>query len=152
MSIKETSNKASLLFKTPMSNNITGIGVLAVRLGIAFVFLWASSGKLMDPAMFGQTLQKMAGMDPVMAVSMATLIGSLELISGILILVGIMTRPAAAFQIIVLVAAMIMFGLDFTQGPAIWKDPALLGAVILLILYGAGKFSVDYKIGKILSS
>ncbi|WP_420544453.1 hypothetical protein [Nitrosopumilus sp.] len=50
-----------------------------------------------------------------------------------------------------MVAAMIMFGFDFTKGPAIWKDPALLGAVIMLILYGAGKFSIDYKIGKILN-
>ena len=143
-------NKAGLIFATPTSSNVASIGVLTVRIGIAFGFFWASSGKLMDPAMFGETLQKMAGMDPAMAVSMATLIGSLELISGILILFGIITRPAAAFQITVLVAALIMFGFDFTKGPAIWKDPAMLGAVIMLILYGAGRFSIDYKIAKLI--
>ena len=127
MAIEEPSNKSNLVFKTPASKNIASIGVLAIRIGVAFSFLWASSGKLMDPAMFGQTLQKMAGMDPATAVSMATLIGSLELISGILILVGIITRPAAAFQIIILIAAMVMFGFDFTKGPAIWKESCDVG-------------------------
>jgi len=44
--------------------------------------------------------------------------------------------------------AQVMFGFDFTAGPAIWKDPTLLGVAILLLLYGSGKFSLDYRISK----
>jgi len=41
-----------------------------------------------------------------------------------------------------------MFGLDFTQGPGIWKDPALIGVAIMLVLNGSGKFGIDYLISK----
>jgi len=76
------------------------------------------------------------------------MIGSAELLSGILVLIGFLTRPAAIFQIIILISSMVMFGFDFTAGPAIWKDPALLGVAIMLLLYGSGKFGLDYRISK----
>jgi len=34
------------------------------------------------------------------------------------------------------------------MGPAIWKDPALIGIAIMLLLYGSGKFGLDYQISK----
>jgi uncharacterized membrane protein YphA (DoxX/SURF4 family) len=49
-------------------------------------------------------------------------------------------------MIIILVGSQAMFGFIYTQGPAIWKDPGLLGLAILLLLSGAGKFSIDYLI------
>jgi len=55
---------------------------------------------------------------------------------------------AAGYQLIVLVGAQVMFGFDFTMGPAIWKDPALIGIAIMLLLYGSGKFGLDYRISK----
>ena len=58
------------------------------------------------------------------------------------------TRIAAAYQLIVLIGALFMFGFDFTMGPAIWKDPALIGIAIMLLLYGSGKFGLDYRISK----
>jgi putative oxidoreductase len=79
---------------------------------------------------------------------MALMIGSAELLSGVLVLIGLLTRPAAIFQIIILIGAMVMFGFDFTTGPAIWKDPTLLGVSIMLLLYGSGKFGLDYLITK----
>ena len=51
-------------------------------------------------------------------------------------------------MIIILVGAQAMFGFIYTQGPAIWKDPGLLGLAILLLISGAGKFSIDYFISK----
>ena len=87
-----------------------------------------------------------------MASSMAMLIGILEIVSGILILSGFLTRPAALFQVVILVGAMIMFGFDFTAGPGIWKDPTMLGVAICLVIYGSGKFGIDLlisnKLGK----
>jgi len=79
---------------------------------------------------------------------MALLIGSLEILSGVLIWIGLITRIAAGYQLIVLVGAQVMFGFDFTMGPAIWKDPALIGIAIMLLLYGSGKFGLDYRISK----
>ena len=138
----------SLLFKTPPSENISAISALAIRIGIAFGFLWAGFGKVTNPEMVSQMLQQMVGLDPSMATNMTLMIGSAELLSGILVLIGLLTRPAAIFQIIILIGSMVMFGFDFTAGPAIWKDPALLGVAIMLLLYGSGKFGLDYRISK----
>ena len=138
----------SLLFKTPPSENNSAISALAIRIGIAFGFLWAGFGKVTNPEMVSQMLQQMAGLDTSMAANMTLMIGSAELLSGILVLIGLLTRPAAIFQIIILIGSMVMFGFDFTAGPAIWKDPALLGVAIMLLLYGSGKFGLDYRISK----
>lgn len=141
-------SKISTIFRTPSTENLAGAGMLAIRLGIAFGFIWAGIGKVSDPAGFGMMLQSMAGMSPSMSSDMALLIGTLELVSGIFMLIGFLARPSAVFQIIILVGAVFMFGFDFTKGPAIWKDPAMLGAVVMLLIYGAGKFSIDHKMGK----
>jgi len=136
------------LFQTPPSKNLINAGLLAVRLGLGAGFLWAGINKVIDPEGFGMMLQNMAGIDPMMAPTMALLIGSLETISGILIWIGLITRIAAGFQLVVLIGAQFMFGFDFTMGPAIWKDPALIGITIMLLLYGSGKFGLDYRISK----
>jgi len=136
------------IFQTPPSKNLINVGLLAARLGLGGGFLWAGTNKVSDPAAFGMMLQNMAGIDPMMAPNMALLIGSLEILSGVLIWIGLITRIAAGYQLIVLVGAQVMFGFDFTMGPAIWKDPALIGIAIMLLLYGSGKFGLDYRISK----
>ena len=124
------------------------IGILILRVGISFGFIWAGIGKVSDPVGFGQMLQAMVGIDPMMSTNMAIIIGTAELISGTLIFVGLFTRFAAIFQIIILIGAMVMFGFDFTQGPAIWKDPSMLGLTIMLALSGSGKIGIDHIIAK----
>ncbi len=136
------------IFQTPPSKNLINVGLLAVRLGLGAGFLWAGMNKVSDPEGFGMMLQNMAGIDPMMAPNMALLIGSLEILSGVLIWIGLITRIAAAYQLVVLIGALFMFGFDFTMGPGIWKDPALIGIAIMLLLYGSGKFGLDYRISK----
>lgn len=133
----------STVFAKPVSETKTAISLLVIRIGIAFAFLWAGSGKVADPAGFGMMLQNMAGFESEMAVSMAMMIGVFELVSGIFVLIGFLTRPAAIFQMVILIGAMVMFGFDFTAGPGIWKDPTVLGVAIGLAIYGSGKFGID---------
>jgi len=136
------------LVDTPPSKNFINIGLLAVRLGMGFGFFWAGLDKVLDPESFGVFLQSMAGIDPIMGPNMSILIGSLEILSGVLICIGLITRIAAGYQLVILVSALFMFGFDFTLGPDIWKDPALIGITIMLLLYGSGKFSLDHLISK----
>ena len=136
------------LVDTPPSKNFINIGLLAVRLGMGFGFFWAGLDKVLDPESFGVFLQSMAGIDPIMGPNISILIGSLEILSGVLICIGLITRIAAGYQLVVLVSALFMFGFDFTLGPDIWKDPALIGITIMLLLYGSGKFSLDHRISK----
>jgi uncharacterized membrane protein YphA (DoxX/SURF4 family) len=133
----------STVFAKPISENKIAISLLVIRVGIAFAFFWAGSGKVADPAGFGMMMQNMVGIEASMAVSMAMLIGVLELASGAFVLVGFLTRPAAIFQVIILIGAMVMFGFDFTTGPGIWKDPTILGVAIGLTIYGSGKIGLD---------
>ena len=133
----------STVFAKPISENKIAISLLVIRVGIAFAFFWAGSGKVADPAGFGMMMQNMVGIEASMAVSMAMLIGVLELVSGAFVLVGFLTRPAAIFQVIILIGAMVMFGFDFTTGPGIWKDPTILGVAIGLAIYGSGKIGLD---------
>ena len=138
----------SLVFAPLSSEKIRAVSLLVIRIGISFAFLWASYGKITDPAGFGMMLQNMAGIDPTVSANVALMIGVLELISGIFVLFGFLTRPAVIFQIVILIGAMVMFGFDFTTGPAIWKDPTILGVAIGLLLYGSGKFGIDHLISK----
>lgn len=131
------------IFAKPVSENKSAATLLVIRVGMAFAFFWAGYGKVSDPAGFGMMMQNMAGIQPEMASSMAMLIGILELVSGALVLTGFLTRPAALFQVVILVGAMVMFGFDFTTGPAIWKDPTMLGVAIGLVIYGSGQFGID---------
>ena len=138
----------STVFAKPVSENKSAASLLVIRIGIAFTFFWAGYGKASDPAGFGMMLQNMAGIQPEMATSMALMIGILEIISGALVLSGLLTRLAAIFQTAILIGSMVMFGFDFTTGPAIWKDPAILGVAIGLVIYGSGKFGIDFLISK----
>lgn len=127
------------------SEKLKDFGMPAARVGIALAFIWPGMNKVNNPAGIGQMLQSM-GIEPTMATQLAFSIGVFEILSGILIAVGLLTRPAAIYQIAILIGAQVMFGFDFTKGPAIWKDSGLLGIEILLLLYGAGRFSVDHLI------
>ena len=138
----------STVFATPVSENKSAAGLLVIRIGLAFTFFWAGYGKASDPAGFGMMLQNMVGIQPEMATSMALMIGILEITSGALVLSGLLTRPAAIFQTAILIGSMVMFGFDFTTGPAIWKDPTILGVAIGLVIYGSGKFGIDSLISK----
>lgn len=135
------------LFTTPPRQNFTDVGILFARFGLGFAFLWAGFGKLSDPAGFGMMLQNMMGVSEQMSSMTASTIGSLEFSAGILLLIGLLTRPSAIFAIVILIGSLAMFGLDFGMGPAIWKDPAMLGMAALLFLYGSGKFGIDKKLG-----
>jgi putative oxidoreductase len=135
------------LFTTPPRQNFTDIGILFARFGLGFTFLWAGFGKLTDPAGVGMMLQNMMGVSEQMSMTVATVIGSLEFLTGILLLIGLSTRPSALFTIVILLGSLAMFGLDFGMGPAIWKDPAMIGMAVLLFLYGSGKFGIDAKLG-----
>ena len=121
---------------SPPKQKIADLGVLFARFGIGFSFLWAGFGKVSDPVGFGQMLQSMMGISPEMAPMMASLIGILELMAGVFFVIGFLTR----------------FSSIFATGPAIWKDPSILGLALLLMLYGSGKFGIDSKISSILSN
>jgi putative oxidoreductase len=69
-----------------------------------------------------------------------------EFIGGILVLLGLLTRFAAAFIAINMLVALFTVGVH--QGFGIYNYIAELAAIaIMLLFYGAGAISLDRKIG-----
>lgn len=117
----------------------TSVGLLALRVGAGLMFALAHGlpkvsdlpgfvekvGKLMPwPALFG----------PAAALS--------ELVGGVLVALGLFTRPAAFFALVtMLVAALHVHAAD----PFARKELALVYAVVFLTLLvsGSGRYGVD---------
>jgi putative oxidoreductase len=101
-------------------------------------------GKLPPPEMMVEGLGSMGLPLPGLMAWAAALA---EFAGGLLIAVGLLTRPAALLWVItMLVAAFVAHAAD----PIAKKEMALLylGFGILLMGTGAGRFSVDYFLGK----
>jgi len=124
------------------------VAVLILRIGIAVPFIYAGLGKFGMTQKMVQGMFMMVGFPAGTAAALTTLFGALEVLAGLFILLGLLTRFSALWMVIVLVLAASFFKLDFTQGPAIWKDPGLLGASLALLIYGGGKYSVDASLIK----
>lgn len=106
-------------------------------------------------AFFHHGFQKLfgiiAGADPVAAFSMFWFLGVLELVGGIFIAVGFLTRYVAILTAIEMIFAWFMVHVKFGWLPLVNQgEPALLffAAFLVLIGYGAGKWSLDCLICK----
>lgn len=86
---------------------------LAARLFLAGLFIWASYDKVWDPRSFAWSLGQYELL-PLWAVNAASvLLAWLELWVGVLLLVGLFTRPAAAwatFLLLVFIGVMVYAG------------------------------------------
>jgi uncharacterized membrane protein YphA (DoxX/SURF4 family) len=147
----ERSSALSFFRTPPLTQRLVDCALLAARLGMAFVFIFPGINHTVSPEKLGQGVEMITHFSSVTATNIAFVLGVDEIISGILIALGLITRIVGPFQIFILVGAMVMFGFDFTKGPAIWKDPGLLGLAIIFTLYGSGRFSMDNLISKKIS-
>ena len=128
--------------ETQLSNEIT-ITLLRVFAGLAMA-LTHGFGKIPPPEMLVNGISSMGMPAPELFAWMAALA---EFAGGILLAMGLLTRPAALFLAsTMLVAGFIVHGAD----PFNVKEMAFLYLVIYLVFLarGAGKWSLDYLISK----
>ncbi|MEL6443883.1 MAG: DoxX family protein [Bacteroidota bacterium] len=130
----------TLLFASDRSLT-TGLGLLVLRLfaGLAMAFAHGL-GKVPPPEGFVQTTAELGFPVPVFFAWMA---GLSELVGGILLALGLCTRPASFFLVVTMaVAAFGAHGGDPFSG----QEKALLfGAVYLCTLItGSGRFGIDH--------
>lgn len=134
------------------TNNSVSSLVLRVPLGIIFaahgaqkLFGWFGGYGLEGTGKFMSSL----GMEP--GVLMAALAGSAEFFGGLLLIVGLLTRPAAlalAFTMIVAIFSVhISHGL-FMSNNGYEFALALLAGVLSLVFSGGGRASVDSIIAR----
>ena len=118
------------------------------RFGLAFVFAWQGYSMFTNPQQIADVLSQVAGITSGFALNVTMAVGAIEAIGGVLLLAGFLTRLVTFTQIILLIATGIVFGMDFVNGPSLWKDVGLLGLALMLFMLGSGKWSLDYLISR----
>lgn len=89
------------------------------------------------------------GIEP--ALPLAYLVGGIEFFGGLLLLIGLWTRPAAAaaFVLMLVAAFKVHLGNGFFWGNGGYEYPLMWALLALAILFrGAGPCSVDARIGR----
>ena len=142
----------ALIQKLAQSN--AGFGALALRVPVGIIFMAHGAQKLFG--WFGGyglegTGQWMASIGLGPGVLMAFLAGSAEFFGGLFILLGLLTRPAAASLAITMLVAI--FAVHFENGLFMSNNGyefglALLAASVSLAFSGAGKAAIDQTIAK----
>ena len=125
-----------------------------MRLPISIIFMAHGSQKLFG--WFGGyglqgTGQWMASIGLEPGVLMAFLAGSGEFFGGLFILIGLLTRPAAAVLAFTMVVAILSTHISnglFLSNGGYEFGLALLAASVSLAISGAGKLSVDSLLSK----
>jgi putative oxidoreductase len=87
----------------------------------------------------------------------AYLVAAIDLFGGLLILVGFQTRWAASVLIIFVVLTLIFAHPFWTfEGPSraanqvqFYKNLAIIGALLFLIVLGPGRYSLDNRLGRV---
>jgi putative oxidoreductase len=141
-----------LLFGGVGSSAIGDLGLLILRLGIGLMMaLGHGKSKLFADGRFGppeQLVQGIASMGFPAPTASAWAAALAEFAGGILIAVGLFTRPASfALAFNMAVAAFLAHRADplFMSGAGAAKEPAVLYLLpcVALMLIGPGRFSLD---------
>jgi putative oxidoreductase len=121
--------------------------VLLGRLGLSWIFIDSGWGKI---AAFAGTQQYMesAGVPGILL----PLVIAIELGGGLAILLGLFTRWVALALAVFTIVAAILFHVphmaDQMQAINVWKNLAIAGGFCVLAAHGAGRYSVDARMGR----
>lgn len=131
---------------------LASLAPLAARVIIGIILFVHGLQKLTaGPANFGQNT--LGGLGVPLPVLMGYVVTFAELIGGILLIVGLLSRLAALILTIDLVVAILLvkvnLGLISSQGspPGAELDLALIAGLLVILLAGPGKLSLDYALG-----
>ena len=132
-------------------NKYSDAGILFLRIGIGFSFIFVHGwGKIMGGTeLWGKIGGSMANMGITFAPVFWEFMASIsEFGGGILILLGLFTRPASAFMAFTMLVAF----MQHTSKLDPWNRaiyPMEMFAVFMALLFiGAGKYSIDALISK----
>jgi len=121
------------------------------RIIVGLVFLSEGIQKFLFPELVGAgRFEKIGFANPEF---LAAFVASFEIVCGVLILIGFSVRVAAIPLLIIMITAITTTKIPILQEEGFWQmahdsrtDFAMTLLIIFLIIYGAGKFSVDYHI------
>jgi uncharacterized membrane protein YphA (DoxX/SURF4 family) len=144
--MKETSWSPANIFKTQDDNR-----AILVRLIVGLVFLTEGIQKYLFPDLLGTGRFLTIGFNN--PAFWAYFTGTFEILCGILVIMGLITRLASIPLIIIMVTAFITTKIPILVHKGVWPwaheyrtDFAMTLLLIYLLIYGAGRWSFDSKI------
>lgn len=143
--------KTESRIKTLILNTEDDKKLILIRLIVGLIFLSEGIQKYLIVSVVGPTFFQESGFNnPMFWVYLA---GSFEILCGILIMFGFLTRLASIPLLTIMITAFITVKLPLLSSRGFWTflheyniDFSLTFLLILLIIYGGGKWSVDSKI------
>lgn len=121
---------------------------LIPRLIVGFVFLSEGIQKFLFPDLVGVGRFTKIGFEN--ADFLAYFVASFEIVCGILLLLGLLTRLSSIPLLIIMATAIVTTKIPIFVNEGFWTmahdsrtDFAMTLLLIYLIIYGAGKFSID---------
>ncbi|WES98994.1 DoxX family protein [Chryseobacterium arthrosphaerae] len=139
-----------------MKSNIIktkGLPLLIPRMIVGFIFLSEGIQKFITPDTVGSgRFAKIGFPNPEF---WATLVGTVEIVCGILLLLGLLSRLASIFLLIIMVVAFISTKVPILTEKGFWSfaheyrtDFAITSLLIMLFYFGSGNYSIDKYIIK----
>jgi putative oxidoreductase len=124
---------------------MSDVGSALARVMLALIFIIGGYSKLMAVAGIAGMLQKAGFPEPRL---FGYAVGALELIGGVMILLGFKTRWAAAALFVFTAGTIFIshkFWIDASQQTQALKNLAIMGGYLLLVVNGGGRLSIDRR-------
>lgn len=139
-----------------VGNNLlatTASPVLVARITVGLIFLTEGIQKFLFPAILGEgRFEKIGFSNPAF---WASFTGTFEIICGILVLIGLLSRFASIPLIIVMITAFITTKIPILEAYGFWNfaheyrtDFCMTMLLLFILYYGGGRFSIDEGIFK----
>jgi putative oxidoreductase len=117
------------------------VGLVRVLAGAFFVSV--SFGKFFDHAQEAMDFDRYGVPVPDVAVSV---VGVIELVCGLLLVVGLLTRPAAALLALTMIGAISTAGRVDGGSFHLGVAPTMLAIMLVLVWTGAGRPALDHRL------
>ncbi len=127
---------------------------IIIRLIVGLVFLSEGIQKFLYPEIVGVGRFEKIGFEN--AEFLAYFVAGFEIVCGALLLIGFLTRLAAIPLLTIMATALISTKIPILLNEGFWfmahaarTDFAMTMLLIFLLIYGAGKWSVDYSVNSL---
>jgi len=118
---------------------------LVIRLIAGLYVMGAGFGKFLNHAQEVRDFHGFGVPLPDLAVPLA---GTIEVAGGLLVVIGLLTRPAALLVAANLLAALLTAGINVGGTFHLVVGPSLMLAMLVLVWTGAGAYSADGRLRK----
>ncbi len=122
---------------------VRDLEVLVGRILVAAIFIWSGLAKLHDPAGTAGYMVKVGGMAPGPALPLVWISLVVELSSAILLILGLRVRIAAFILFLWMIPVTYIFHYSHGEIEQYMKNFCMMGGLLALSAYGAGRFSLD---------